>query len=83
MKNSFYGVYGTNGAGLYTHWAKVMDTKPYVHKFRVKKFDNPFDAIKFIIDGVSVFYPDAREWDKGQFFTHHNWFWYFRDLELK
>lgn len=83
MDNIFYGVYGTNGAGLYTNWARVVESRPYIHGFHVKKFDNPFDAIEFIIEGVSRFYPDAVAWDEEQFIDRNDWFWYFRDLEFK
>lgn len=83
MNNLFYGVYGTNGAGIFTKWARVVDSRPYIKGIRVKKFDNPFDAIDFIIDGVSVFYPDACGWNEENFLNHMNWFWYFRDLEFK
>ena len=34
-----YGIYGKNGAGIYTNWADVLKSKQYICGFKNKKFE--------------------------------------------
>lgn len=44
-KSKFYAVSGENGMGVYTDYDQALETKRWVKKHQVRKFDN-FEAAK-------------------------------------
>lgn len=49
----YYGVYGKNGGGVYYSWSKVLESKPYIKSFKVKKFTTQANALEYVIGGLT------------------------------
>lgn len=49
-KSKFYGLAGVNGYGVYTDYAKVIESGPYLKKFVNKKFSCFEDAKRWAMD---------------------------------
>lgn len=49
MKKEYYGVAGTNGYGVYNNYTKVMLSKPYIKKYKVKGFSTFIEARNYAI----------------------------------
>ena len=54
--NGYYGVYGKNGAGIFTNWKRVLYVKNMVIGFKNKKFDNEIEALDYVIAGLTETY---------------------------
>lgn len=51
MKKIFYGVYASNGLGIYTNYAKYVNDRRFMRGERIKGFSGRDDAVGFAIDG--------------------------------
>lgn len=49
--NRYYAVYGTNGLGVYDNYYKVEQSRPYIKKFRTKRFDTLEEAAEYAETG--------------------------------
>ena len=49
-RRKYYGVAGSNGYGVYDDYEKVLETRPFVTAFTVKKFKDFDEAKSFAID---------------------------------
>lgn len=49
-KKKYYGVTGTNGYGVYNDYTKVMLSKPYIKKYKVKSFGTFIEARNYAIE---------------------------------
>jgi viroplasmin and RNaseH domain-containing protein len=53
--NGYYGLYGTNGIGIFTNWDICQrETKFAGQYFMSKKFENYEDAYKWVIDNYEL-----------------------------
>lgn len=57
----FYGVYGTNGGGVFGYWGKVLESRPYIKSFKAKKFSTREEAVDYIIKGIAEYGVLAEE----------------------
>jgi len=76
-RNSFYGVYGFNGAGVYTDWDCVLKSKKYIAGFKVKKFPCISMAKEFIDEGMQNVYKAIAQ-DKSILPKKVNLNWFYR-----
>lgn len=78
-----YGIYGKNGAGIYTNWADVLKSKQYICGFKNKKFDNVNDAVDFVIEGLEQDYGIIGTDEVSlQSFKKYNWFYWLEELRF-
>ena len=75
MNKKYYGVYGRNGAGVYTDWSKVCVSKPYFQGFKAKRFSTKAAAVGFIVDGLSREYAvlSREHVNEQMFYSTQNW----------
>ena len=60
-KGGFYGVYGTNGGGIYVYWPKLQESMRYIQGVKVKKFRTRDMAVQYVVDGLVRDYRVCRE----------------------
>ncbi|WP_427112720.1 viroplasmin family protein [Megasphaera sueciensis] len=77
----YYGVYGFNGAGVYTNWASVVQSKKYIKGFMVKKFSTWQEAVAFIANSLEVLTGSGTINQNS--FIRMNFFYQFKLIHLK
>lgn len=51
MKNKYYGVYASNGLGIYTNYGKFLNDQKYMRSERIKSFKDREGAEDFAVEG--------------------------------
>ena len=75
-KYGFYGVYGRNGGGVYTHWSYFEKSQRHIPSVKVKKFSSRKEAVSFIVDGLAHVYHvcEENEIRLDALYSHTNWY---------
>lgn len=73
--SGFYGVAGENGCGVYDDYEKVLKTRPYVKKYKVKRFADFIQAKEYAIKMYQSMQCDAYEFYKIDSICDLNWFY--------
>lgn len=50
MRRMYYGVAGSNGYGVYNNYNRMLDSRPFITAFTVKKFKDFDEAKVFALD---------------------------------
>lgn len=81
-KGGFYGVYGTNGGGIYVYWPKLQESQRYIQGFKVKRFQTRDMAVQFVVDGLVRDYCvcNENEIQVDLLYGHINFFLYLEKL---
>ena len=80
----FYGVYGYNGAGIYTDCYDALAGRRDVDSFKIKKFNEIQDAVDYVVEGLVVDYGvlPFSELDQSVLWKELNWFHWLDELFL-
>ena len=78
-RRKYYGVAGSNGYGVYDNYDRVLESRPFITEFTIKKFKDFNEAKVFALD-------EYERLQEGEFGAHEieeinekNWF-YRREL---
>lgn len=74
MYGTYYGVAGTNGYGVYNDYTKVLQSKPYIKKYKVKKFDTFIEARDYAIEMYYILQNVAKPFFIVEEDKKLNWF---------
>lgn len=70
----YYGVAGTNGYGVYNNYDKVILSKPYIKKYKVKGFDTFIEARDYAIEMYYILQNAAKPFFIVEEDKKLNWF---------
>lgn len=51
MKKKFYGVFASNGMGVYTNYKKLLNDQKFMRSEHLKSFKAMEDAVGFAVEG--------------------------------
>lgn len=73
--SGFYGVAGLNGYGVYDDYEKVLKTRPFVKKYKVKRFADFNQAEEYANEMYQSMQCDANKFYKIDSISDLNWFY--------
>lgn len=78
----YYGIYGTNGFGIFSDYETALNTRRYLSKFKIQRFDCFEDAACYAATGYNEFvYPEDNEaYYNYNFKLCLNWVYYKKEI---
>lgn len=75
MRRMYYGVAGSNGYGVYNDYDRVLDSRPFITEFTIKKFKDFDEAKAFALDEYERLQDGALGSYEIEELDKKNWFY--------